>query len=93
MTDKSRDPQKACAVRAVDPAEFLAFAADVLKVAPDALSLETAYGSLPEWDSVNHLRLVMEAERRFGVYYPLERIPSMKTLADFVNPAVFVPAP
>lgn len=64
---------------------FLAFAAKVFKVDRATLSGETSYGSIPEWDSVNHLKLVMEAEARFGVSYPLERIPFMKTLDDFLS--------
>ena len=44
----------------------------------------TAYESIPGWDSVNHLRLVMEVERAFGVKYQLERIPSLMTLNDFL---------
>lgn len=63
---------------------FLAHAAKVFKVDRKALSGETAYGSIPEWDSVNHLKLVMETEARFGVSYPMERIPFMKTLNDFL---------
>ena len=63
---------------------FLAFAAGVLKVPREKLSGETGYETIPEWDSVNHLRLVMEAEPRFGVSYPLERIPELKTFEDFV---------
>jgi acyl carrier protein len=64
---------------------FLSFAAGVLNVPRAALSGATAYRSHPAWDSVNHLRLVMEAERRFGVRYPLERIPELQTLEDFLN--------
>ena len=64
--------------------DFLAFAATIFKVDPSVLTLETAYGSLPEWDSVNHLRLVMETEKRFGVEYALERIPYMMKLGDFM---------
>lgn len=63
---------------------FLEFAARVLKVPRERLTPETAHGSIPEWDSVNHLRLVMEAERVFGVRYPLETIPGLKTLSDFL---------
>lgn len=63
---------------------FTAFAAKVLKVEPSRLSGETRRGSIPEWDSVNHLRLVMEAEERFGTAYPLERIPALETLDDFL---------
>ena len=65
--------------------DFIAFAASVLGVAPERLSPGTACGDIPEWDSVMHLRLVMEAEARYGVSIPLETIPNLRTLADFVR--------
>ena len=67
--------------------EFLDFVAGILGVPPESLSLDTAYGSLPEWDSVMHLRLVMETEARYGVSIPLEEIPALRTLADFARAA------
>ena len=66
-------------------AAFFALAARIFGVDASALTPATAYESIPGWDSVNHLRLVMETEQRFGVRYPLERIPSMLTLADFLE--------
>jgi len=63
---------------------FLSFAAGVLGVERAVLSGATAYESIPQWDSVNHLRLVMEAEKRFGTSYPIETIPGLKTLDDFL---------
>lgn len=63
---------------------FLAFAAKVLKVDRSRISGATEYDSIPEWDSVNHLKLVMESEAEFGVSYPFERIPFLKTLDDFL---------
>ena len=63
--------------------EFLVFAARVLGVSPDVLTLSTAYGSIPEWDSVMHLRLVMEFEAAYGVSIPIEAVPGLKTLGDF----------
>jgi len=65
---------------------FLAFAARLFGVARETLSGTTAYGSIPQWDSVNHLKLAMEAEKAFGVSYPLEKIPFLKTLDDFLVP-------
>lgn len=65
---------------------FLAFAAGVFGVPRASLSGATAYESIPQWDSVAHLRLAMEAEQRFGVAYALERIPAMRTLDDFLIP-------
>ena len=72
----------------VDPERreaFFALAARVFGVDRAAIDETTAYQSIPGWDSVNHLRLVMETERAFGVRYPLERIPSLLTLADFTE--------
>ena len=65
--------------------EFFALAARVFGVDRAAIDGTTAYESIPGWDSVNHLRLVMETEREFGVKYPLERIPSLMTLNDFLS--------
>ena len=67
--------------------EFLDFAATVLNVPSETLAPETAYGDIPEWDSVMHLRLVMEVEARYGVSISLEAIPSLKTIADFARAA------
>lgn len=63
---------------------FAVFAARVFGVARDKVE-GAACGAIPEWDSVNHLRLVMEAEERFGASYPLERIPALHTLDDFLD--------
>ena len=65
--------------------DFIAFA--VLGVPPERLTPETACGDIPEWDSVMHLRLVMETEARYGVSIPLEEIPALRTLADFARAA------
>ena len=65
--------------------DFIVFAASVLGVPAERLSPETACGDIPEWDSVMHLRLVMEVEARYGVSIPLETIPNLHTLADFAR--------
>ena len=63
---------------------FVSFAAKLLGVSPETLK-GAAYGQIPEWDSVNHIRLAMEAEKRFAVSYPIERIPEMRTVRDFLS--------
>lgn len=67
----------------MDETAFFAAAADVLDVPPEALSFETAYASIPQWDSVQHIRLVMELSARFNVEIPLEKIPDLTTLGAF----------
>ena len=64
---------------------FFSLAARIFGVDRASIDGATAYESIPGWDSVNHLRLVMETERAFGVKYPLERIPSLMTLNDFLS--------
>lgn len=63
---------------------FIAFAAEVFGVDRRELSGNTKRGEIAAWDSVNHLRLVMEAERRFGVSYPLETVPELVSIDDFL---------
>ncbi|MCR5413372.1 MAG: acyl carrier protein [Kiritimatiellae bacterium] len=65
--------------------DFFTLAARVLSVPRETLSYSTSRGSIPEWDSVNHLRLVMETEAAFGVHYPLEIIPRLDKLSDFLE--------
>ena len=65
------------------PRAFLELAADVFGVGVETLAPETAFGSIEGWDSVNHLRLVMETEAKFGKPIPLEAVPGLRTLADF----------
>ena len=71
-----------------DENEFLDFAAGVMRAGRADVSLETAYGSIPQWDSVMHLRLTLEIGERYGADIPLEAVPEIKTLGDFFG---FVP--
>ena len=69
--------------------DFLEFAAEVLGVQKGTLTPETEYGSLPEWDSVMHFRLVMETEARYGTSIPLAAVPQLRKLTEFapyINP-------
>ncbi len=63
--------------------EFIQFIAGVMEVDPDLLTEDTAYGSLEKWDSLMHMRMVMEIEEEYDVEIPIEDIPNIKTLKDF----------
>ena len=47
------------------------------------LSLETVYGSIPEWDSLAHLRLTMALERRWNLTIPFAEVPAVTSLWEF----------
>jgi len=63
--------------------EFLEFVAGVLGVESDSLSLETTYGSIPEWDSMAQLRLVTEGAVRFGEEIPFADVVRVTSLWEF----------
>lgn len=63
--------------------ELIAFAAGILSTSPDNLTADTACGDIPQWDSVAHIRLIMEFADHYKVDIPLEKMPSLKTISDF----------
>lgn len=65
--------------------EFLTFVAGILDVPVDRISLETAYESIPEWDSVMQLRLTLEIGTEFNVEIPVDEIADIKTLSGFYS--------
>lgn len=45
---------------------------------------ELAYQSIPQWDSMNHLALVVEIENAFGVTFNTDDIIAMRNVANTV---------
>lgn len=48
------------------------------------LTPETPFEALPGWDSVAHLAILMEAERRFGKALTATQMIGMKTVGDLL---------
>jgi len=63
--------------------KFLEFIAEIMEVDAEALSAQTEYQSIPQWDSLMHLRLVGEIEEKYEVEIPIDEVPDIKTLGDF----------
>lgn len=63
--------------------DFLKFIAGVMQVDPSELSGETRFKEFKKWDSLMHMRLVMEIEEEYDVEIPIEEVPTIKTLNDF----------
>jgi acyl carrier protein len=59
----------------------------ILKIRPDAVTLETNQENTPAWDSLAHLRLVLEIEQNLGIRFPSQNIPQMTSVAD-LNEAI-----
>ncbi len=62
---------------------FLDFVAKIFEVPGDSISLKTEQGSIPEWDSLMHLRLVAEIESEYQVIIPIDDVSKITSLADF----------
>lgn len=62
--------------------DFLKFIANIMEVEPSQLSPDTTYNEFEKWDSIMHLRLVMETEENYDVEIPLDKVPNIKTLKD-----------
>ena len=63
--------------------EFLSFVAGVLDVPVESITLDTAYESIPEWDSVMQLRLTLEIGAEYDIEIPVDEIAEIKTLGAF----------
>ena len=63
--------------------EFLEFAAGVFGVPAGTLSLETSYASIPEWDSMAQLRLVMAIAAEYKVEIPFADVVNVTSLWEF----------
>ena len=60
--------------------EFLDFASSILGIPASSAEMSLSCGSIPQWDSVMHIRLVLELEERFGFQVPVGEIADARTL-------------
>ena len=40
---------------------------EALKVEPEMVTAELAFGDIPQWDSMGHMEVMMRLEEKFGV--------------------------
>ncbi len=62
--------------------KFLEFVAGIFECDASELSMDTAYGEFPKWDSLMQLNLTMEIEEEYGISIPIDEVPGIRTLAD-----------
>ena len=62
-----------------------AIASDVLGLPPGQITLDTSPASAANWDSVQHLNLVLAIEQAFGVMFEPEELDEMKSIQHIVT--------
>ena len=63
--------------------DFLNFVAGIMQVDPSEINEDTRFKEFKKWDSLMHMRLVMEIEEEYDTEIPIEEVPNIKTLKDF----------
>jgi acyl carrier protein len=49
------------------------------------LTAETTADEVQDWDSMNHITIVVESERRFGVKFRTAEIEELRNVGDFIR--------
>ena len=59
----------------------------ILNIKPEAVTLETSQENTPTWDSLAHLRLILEIEQNLGIRFrsqDITRLNSVAALSDAI---------
>lgn len=59
--------------------------ADVFGVRPERISVQDTHETIPGWDSLHHLQMIMALEQEFGVQLDTEQIADIRSVADIVR--------
>lgn len=65
--------------------EFLDFVAEIFEDDIKNISLKTEYEKYAKWDSMAHLRLIMEIEEKYDIEIPINQVIEIKTLEQLYN--------
>lgn len=57
----------------------------VLAVQPDIITEDSGVGDLPNWDSLNHLRIISEVEKAFEIQFTPDVLMDIEDFSDLVN--------
>jgi acyl carrier protein len=63
-------------------AELKALIADLFKCDLSEITDHTGPGDIPGWDSLGHVTLMTEIQRRFGKHVPIEDAIEVESVAD-----------
>lgn len=53
--------------------------AEIFQIEPSSIDGKTGYGTIRQWDSQNHVRLILALEEEFNVSFDVSEIEEMTT--------------
>lgn len=59
--------------------------AEVLEVDGSMIGEDSAIGDIPNWDSLNHLRIIAAIEQEFGMQFTPDVLMELEDFGDIVN--------
>ncbi|WP_251496268.1 acyl carrier protein [Otoolea muris] len=62
--------------------EFLVWMDSVLGVKQGTVTIDSKAEDIEKWDSLMHLRIIMETEEKYGVEIPMDQINEIKSVRD-----------
>lgn len=69
---------------------LIKIASEVFQVPEESLTLETGMGDIEAWDSLGHLRLMMEIEQEFAARFSTEQLRQLTSLAEIQEALLIV---
>ena len=61
---------------------FLVWMDSVLGVQQGTVTIDSKAEDIEKWDSLMHLRIIMETEEKYGVEIPMDQINEIKSVRD-----------
>jgi len=61
---------------------------EALRVSPEQIASELAFGDLPQWDSMGHMEVMMALEAQFGIEIntdTIEQLTSIPAICSYIE--------
>jgi acyl carrier protein len=58
---------------------------NIFQVSPDKISTETTSDNVENWDSMNHINMILALEQEFGISYDEEQAVSMLSVGEIIE--------
>ncbi len=58
---------------------------NIFQVSPDKISTKTTSDNVENWDSMNHINMILALEQEFGISYDEEQAVSMLSVGEIIE--------